>query len=371
VSESDLAAEWGFALLDLGRPEQAKDYFEDGLATDPDNPSLLAGLAKALADLGDSEWAIQAADAAVAASPDWHFVHEIRAIVHANVGSKKEAIASADRVVALAPEYSYGHVLVGHLALDRRRKRQAKAAADRALALDPASVPAHRLRAMVALAEGQSEAAEELCRAALRIAPEDHESLLLLGRIQGLTPEAIDSYISAGRLRPADPRARIAVEKLAAGITGFGGLMAGGVLVFAIEATVWVMPFVLRLAIMAAGAVVAITLLRRPLVAVMIRRRQHAPFDPRPRRYNMVLGLRVPDPWRGSPRLKRGRWILGALFVLSTMVFGGSIVQLAGPEPATPDGSTASAIVTLIVSAVLLVVLAVLLLRRERAEEAT
>ena len=375
MSDSGLAAERGFALLDLGRADQAKDCFVSALAAGPNDPRLLAGLAQALADLGDAKGAIDAADAAVAAEPDWHFVHEVRAVVQANLGSTKEASASAERLVSLASEYPHGHVLIAEIALmrarTRRRIQQAKAAADRALALDATSVAAHRVRAKVALAEGESEAAEELCRAALRISPEDHESLLLLGRIQGLTPDAIDSYIQAGRLRPADSRALLAVGKMAAAITAVGGVMAGAVLVGVIEATVWIMPLVLRLALFAAGGVSAFALLHRRVAASMIQRRLRAGWDPgrKPRRYSVFLGIRVPEIDVGPPRFKRGRRLLAVLMVLAVVMCGGSIVQLTDPEAqAQGDQTTETIVVTMIPSAALLVVSVVLLLLRERTK---
>jgi len=126
--EGQVLASLGVALLDAGRPEEARRTLERALALQPENDQLLVNLAAMVGGAGDA--------------------------------ARAEALAR--RALQANPAQAGAWVIFGNLAMERGDGPGALAAFDRAIALDPDRGEAHYGRALVLEA---MERGPESCRA--------------------------------------------------------------------------------------------------------------------------------------------------------------------------------------------------------------
>jgi protein O-GlcNAc transferase len=109
----------------------------------------------------------------------------------------EQALAGDDGLEALA--------LMAHLRLLQGDKAGAAAVLARLMALDPASAPALRTAARVEMAHGRAEAAVTAARAAVAVAADNHEDLLVLATVLARATAQVEAQAIADRVLALDP----------------------------------------------------------------------------------------------------------------------------------------------------------------------
>ncbi|MEV0647147.1 tetratricopeptide repeat protein [Phytomonospora sp. NPDC050363] len=176
----DLAERRADALLDAGRPAEAREYAVQAVTTDPDNGGAWLSLAFALNKLGEHTEALAAAERAVVLWHDPAAAHLQRCDALLQLGRLEEALAAAREGVALRPGTWRTHFEFARstLALHRRADSwhllgEGRAAAAEAVRLDPGEPDAHRILAMIHGEFKDRAAARAVFEEAVRLDPND------------------------------------------------------------------------------------------------------------------------------------------------------------------------------------------------------
>ncbi len=203
------------SLLALGRAEEAARTAEDALAHAPEDPFLLAALARARLEFAPDE-AIGPARRAVHLAPAHPRVHLVLVRTLWRTGALRDAVAEVDRLIAQAPFMPEAHasragIIVENATMSGRRKAAAKyvddarTSAERAVALAPDWPSGHVMAGRVALVGGNWLKARSHAKEALRLDPElaaAHELLGASAHASGDLNSAGDHFVRAGRLDP-------------------------------------------------------------------------------------------------------------------------------------------------------------------------
>jgi tetratricopeptide (TPR) repeat protein len=125
-----------------------------------------------------------------------------------NSGRLQQAEQVYRQIIASAPGHADSHHMLGVVASQCGQPEAALACLDRAIALKPSGALYHVNRASALLALGRLDAAEDACRAALRLKRNCAEAYQVLGHTlndAGRSGEAIAAYSEALRLQPELP----------------------------------------------------------------------------------------------------------------------------------------------------------------------
>lgn len=187
-------------LLALGRPAEAAADFEAVLATDPENPRALAGLAQAARHGGDPGPAIERLEAALARGAQDIRVPLALADLLRAAGRPEAAAAAYAEARRIAPQDARPLLGLAQIARGRGAAEEALGLLDEAASCAPDDVPLLLLRAPLLAELGRLEEARDACRTALARQPEDARLLLLAGR---LARQAGDLRAAIGHFRGA------------------------------------------------------------------------------------------------------------------------------------------------------------------------
>ncbi|MCG8460809.1 MAG: tetratricopeptide repeat protein, partial [Holophagales bacterium] len=204
--------------LDTGAFELAVPLLERAEKLDPENPSLLASLARGHLGLGASERARGVLGKLLRIDPRSVPAHLLLARVHRAAGEGERALAMLERVVAIDPSDLASRLQWAHLAEDSGRPEEAEEVyrgilerqAGHALALNGLATLLYR--------RGEVEPARELLEKAVGQQPFYAPAVLNLGVIEhdrGEHGRALRLAERALALRPHDPRA-LELRRLAA-----------------------------------------------------------------------------------------------------------------------------------------------------------
>ncbi|MBN1241455.1 MAG: tetratricopeptide repeat protein [Spirochaetales bacterium] len=182
---NDLEARFGLALLDLraGRPAEARGRFEAALRIEPRNARALLSLA----------------------------------LVALESGALREARTRVDEALRYHAEEARAWFVAARVALAEGNAPKAAGLAETALELDPAYAEARGLLASIRHRTGDYAGAAALMEAAVRADRDDALAWYALGRARaasGDTARAISAYQAAIRVRPDDEIVRLAAEDL-------------------------------------------------------------------------------------------------------------------------------------------------------------
>jgi tetratricopeptide (TPR) repeat protein len=183
---------FGLALLDAGRPEDAIAYFRHSLTLKPDLLQAHIGLAQALVEMGRPTEALHSYHTALELNPRLAEVHNILGNVLVGLGQLEEAEACYRRALSLLPQRAELHSNLSRVLLDMARVDESIASSHRALEIDPDLPEAHENLAG-ALLNVNFEQAVAHYRQALRFRPDDADLNYRLGvalRLLGRTSEA-------------------------------------------------------------------------------------------------------------------------------------------------------------------------------------
>jgi tetratricopeptide (TPR) repeat protein len=198
-------ANYGAAMMDHGRFEEALSHFEAALRLRPNfvKAQIDAGLAHA--SLGHTDLARADYERALALDADNAVAHYNLGVLLAQQGRLADAAAHYRAAVSADPEYGKAYNNLGIALAALGEPAQAIAAYDAALHIDPDLAPAHLNLAIALEAAGRSDDALPHYETAARLAPDEPLTHLNLGgalATRGRIDEAIEQYRMALRLRP-------------------------------------------------------------------------------------------------------------------------------------------------------------------------
>jgi Flp pilus assembly protein TadD len=212
VTEQDTRGELirASALLDLGRPGEARARLGAVLAAEPGNAFALRLLARCHHAAGEMDRAIETAKAAVAADPGSEHGHRILANAYNSAGDRHAATAEAREALRLAPEEWRCHWLLAEC-LRHSDPQAALPPARRARELAPNEADVHVLYGVVVKQLGRSTEAREAYLHALSINPNlatAHNNIAVLDRANGRWARALAGFRTSLRHNPQQKLAR-------------------------------------------------------------------------------------------------------------------------------------------------------------------
>jgi len=220
------------ALLDIGRPAQAREHAADYLAGHPEDARGLRLIARCYEAIDDYPEMLDAARAAVAVDAGSYqgFVLLASALVH--LRRYDEAVEAAATAIRLSPLGWRGYLLTGVAQCARGRRRAGMAAVNRAVSLAPNEPHTHYVQALLRHSAGNRLGAKRAYRRALRLEPGHAGAQRGLGHIAlaaGRLVDAVGHFTGAAAAEPTAGGG--GVEKALLGIAGWA-LLTSWVLLF-------------------------------------------------------------------------------------------------------------------------------------------
>jgi tetratricopeptide (TPR) repeat protein len=203
---------YGFAILEHGRTEEALSHFERAVALKPYYAKARVNFGLGLGTLGRSDEAIAEYREALRLAPDWAVAHYDLGLELGAVGRLDEAIAEYREALRLDPDYAKAHNNLG-LALARQgHAQEALAQYERALALAPELAAVHNNIAVVLETVGRGDEALAHYREAVRLSPGDARAHFNLASVLSGGADlagAAAEYRETLRLNPGVVEARL------------------------------------------------------------------------------------------------------------------------------------------------------------------
>lgn len=190
------------ALLDLGRPEDARREAAGYLAGHPDSAPAHIVLAQALHELDRHDEAADLATRAIALDPTGLHGYVLLASARISLGDQRQAVETGYRLRDLAPDHWLSHFTLARALLTGRkpRTRDALDAALVAVQLAPHEAIVHNLVGVCLNALGDREQARRAFNEALRLDPSHH---LAQGNLADLDLAGGDLTSASDRIRSA------------------------------------------------------------------------------------------------------------------------------------------------------------------------
>ena len=186
-----------------GDHQGAQRFFDRALELDPDDPSVLTGLANWYRQRGQLREAVLACDRAVRVAPDYADAWLERGLALSAGGSSRASRESYAEAARLAPRNAVAFAGLASQAARDGDMEAARAAARRSLEIDPTNLIAATALANALLQDGAVDDARALLVPLVASASPGHErsiGLSLLGRVfekLGDYPKAYESYALA------------------------------------------------------------------------------------------------------------------------------------------------------------------------------
>ncbi len=203
--------------LELGKMEQAAEWFDRARALDPTDPRSLIGAARVASERGNHKTAGELLAAAADITPGTAEVLMAEGQIRARSGDLEPAVQAFERALQAGAELSTVRRAQSKLLLERGQSGRAAKALEQALQADPAD---HALWHQLALARetmADWAAADQAVSEAIRTFPMNADYRLSSGRIArraGQLDRAIDELHQAGELAPNDPRIYVETGKV-------------------------------------------------------------------------------------------------------------------------------------------------------------
>jgi tetratricopeptide (TPR) repeat protein len=233
------------ALLDVGRPAQAREHAAGYLAGHPEDARGLRLIARCYEATDEYPQMLAAAQAAVATDADSYQGHVLLASAYIHLRRYWEAVEAAAVAARLFPNGWRAHLLSGVAQCALGRRRGGMAAVSRAVSLAPDEPHVHYVQALLRHSAGNRLGAKHAYRRALRLEPEHAGAQRGLGHIAlaaGRLVDAVGHFTGAAAAEPAAGGGGI--EKALLGIAGWA-LLASWllllVLVFGMFPPAWVL----------------------------------------------------------------------------------------------------------------------------------
>jgi len=259
-NESLAAAE---ALLEIGRPAQARLHAADHLAAHPEDARGLRLIARCYEATDEYGEMLDAARAALAVDAESYQGHVLLASALIHVRRYDEAVDVATAGIRLHPQGWRSHLLAGVAQCALGRRRAGMIAVSRAVALAPQEPHTHYVQALLRHSAGNRIGAKRAYRRALRLEPGHAGAQRGLGHIAlaaGRLVDAVGHFTGAAAAEPGAGGG--GVERALLGIAGWA-VLTSWVLLFTLVFSMF--PAAWLLAVAAAGgyAVAAVRFWRR------------------------------------------------------------------------------------------------------------
>lgn len=171
----------GDALLATGKPDEAKQAFDQALALSPNSGDALLGLARHAMVSGKREEAERFVEDAVAKDKKNPEVFMNRGTMLRLSGKGEEALAAFDEVLKLEPTHRSAHIEKAYVQISRGKYAEAQKEIDAAEKNSPGALLVTYVRALNDFSQGKYPAAQESLQKILRVAPDHLPSVLLAG----------------------------------------------------------------------------------------------------------------------------------------------------------------------------------------------
>lgn len=196
-------------LMEHGQYREAAAELTRGLAENPEDPVLLATLARCQSEMGDKKQALATARKAMGLSGEDNYARQITCQILIDLDKYKEAEKLATEGLALDPEDEGLLVCRGVALFGLNRYKESLACARLALEVDPENESALWLQtqcqSLLRQRGAEQSSLEHLARNPEGAAMQSHAFLLLR---QGRTKEAYETFLQALRNDPNDESAR-------------------------------------------------------------------------------------------------------------------------------------------------------------------
>jgi Flp pilus assembly protein TadD len=194
------------ALMNVGRWREAFIPLRQALAIAPQDSEVLCRASFARLQVGEFEQALDYANHAVRSEPMNEWCHRSRGLALLRLGRKSDALASAEEAVRLAPRGPSALYVLAEVQIANQRLSEAKQTALQAREIAPVASHSHTVLAMVAMERKIWSEAEEHLRNALSFDPTSYALLNDLGVCllhRKREREAVEMFRQAARANPA------------------------------------------------------------------------------------------------------------------------------------------------------------------------
>lgn len=200
-------------LFAEGKLSQAIEAYESAIASSPQDPTLYIALARVQVFAGLPREAQANAENAILLSPNNSMAHAVRgwALDFQGPERNSDALESVNKALELDPKNAIAHAYRVEILIDSGSFDNidtATTVSRDALALDPNALETRRARAYLLEVTGNYEEAVQFYRSAIEVNPYIPILHLELGRnlrFLRVYDQAIDAFIRANTLNPADP----------------------------------------------------------------------------------------------------------------------------------------------------------------------
>ncbi len=203
AKSAPLLALRGEALLASGKPDDAKQAYEQALALNPNAGEALLGLARYYAGVKqDRATAERYINEAVEKDPKNPDVFMARGTLLRAQGKNDEALVAFDQALALNPHHRTAHIEKAYVNITRGKFADAKNEIDAAEKSAPGNLLVSYTRALYEFSQGKYQASQDALQRVLKVAPDHMPSVLLAGA----------SELNLGSLQQADQHLRKYLE---------------------------------------------------------------------------------------------------------------------------------------------------------------
>lgn len=203
------------AYLGLGDKAQAQTLYDDLLAKNPDLAEAMLGQARIAAMSQRLDLATQAIERALAKHPDNIECLRFKGDLLRLQGQDAAALQAYKQVLTLQPNNTQAHIDSAALLIQGKKLVEARAEINAARKNAPNSLPVIYTQALLDFQEAKYPAARDALQQILRVAPDQMQSLLLMGSVQLAMGSYLEAEISMRKFLDANPRHVYASKRLA------------------------------------------------------------------------------------------------------------------------------------------------------------
>ncbi|MDT8364680.1 MAG: PEP-CTERM system TPR-repeat protein PrsT [Nitrosomonas sp.] len=192
-NQTELLVLRGNALLAMGKFQEAREMFEQGLKENPEQAGALIGMARYSLTQNNIEAAMNFTNDAVTHNPKNSDAALFKGDLLRAQGNTADALTLYEKVISLQPDAVAAYINRAAILIGDKKFDTAQADLETALKLSPGNLAANYTQALLDFSQKKHEAARETLQQILGAAPGHMPSVLLMGATQF----ALGSYSKA------------------------------------------------------------------------------------------------------------------------------------------------------------------------------